>query len=74
MTATAAAPTSVLVGAARVEVVAVLANMAISALGGGCGECRKQDHERPPRPDGGDLSAAVVDAQVREHTESTTPT
>ena len=74
MTATAAAPASVLVGSARVEVVVVLANMAMATLGGGGDERRNQDHEQPPRPARGDLPAAVVDGPgARAHRVHDTP-
>ena len=59
---------SVLAGLARTEAVTVLANMTMAVLRGGGDERRGEDHQRPPRPAGGDLSAAVVDgAGARAH-------
>ena len=58
---TAAAPSPVLAIAFRDEAVTVLANMTMSALGGGGDERRGEDQRHSPRPAGGDLSAPVVD-------------
>src|SRR6266540_2966009 len=58
---TAATPTAVLAGSARIEAVTVLANMAMAALEGGGDERRDQDQRCPPRPARGDLPAPVVD-------------
>src|ERR1700682_6701804 len=58
---TAAAPSPVLAMAFRGEAVTVLANMTMSALGGGGDERRGEDQRHSPRPAGGDLSAPVVD-------------
>src|ERR1700737_2976457 len=56
-----ATPTAVWTGSARTEAVAVVANMTMSALEGGGDERLGKDHQRPPRPARGGLSAAVVD-------------
>src|SRR2546421_5383701 len=71
---TAAAPGVVLIGAARTEVVVVLANMAISALGGGNDERRDEDQRGASGAVGGGLSAAVVDGPgTRAHRVHDTP-
>src|SRR5215218_8107920 len=50
-----------LTSSARAEAVTVLANMTMTALEGGGDERRGKDHQQPPCPARGDLSAAVID-------------